>query len=79
MRGRIPKKRIVCRLKKGKLLTRMPSKNKITVRLTICRNSVRFGVPRESLDDNEMTVVIPMMNRNVGKTISVGVQPFQAE
>ena len=48
-------------------------------RLTICRKSCRLGTPRESRDEVEMTVVIPMIKRNVGKTMSVGVQPFHRE
>lgn len=48
-------------------------------RRKVCSARLLFETPRLSRESNENTSEVPITNRNVGKTRSVGVQPFQSE
>src|SRR5579862_3877057 len=65
--------------KVGKPLTNSPNRKSSTKRRTMCGICEPGVAPRLRRDSSDSTVVTPTTNRNVGKTRSVGVQPFQSE
>src|ERR1700735_4054796 len=63
----------------GKPLTKRPRRKRKTKRRRIWGIWESGVAPRLKRDSSEMTVVTPTRKRKVGKTRSVGVQPFHAE